>query len=291
MKKLLTLLSLLIFTAGCTVVGPGDRGVRLYSGEAQKELLKPGMHGYFPVLLTVSHMSVRVQKDEFRTNSASKDMQDVITTIAINWSVDPTKVYDVYTTIGTLEAVETKILRPAVNEVLKSTTAKLTAEEILTRRIELKNDIDASLTARLVKYGLLISDISIVNLSFSEQFTHAIENKQIAEQLSKEAEYLAVKTVKEAEGRANAGITLEKALAKQAVIKARAGAEAEILTAKGLAKAKVLKANAEAQANMTVNKTLTSDLIQYEKVKSWNGKLPQFTGGNAGVLLSLPTSK
>ena len=266
MKKLITLAFLSAFIMGCSIVGPGDRGVRLHAGEAQTTVLEPGMHLYVPVFRTVRHMSVRVQKDEFRTNSASKDMQDVNTVIAINWSVDPTKVYKVYTEIGNLEAVGAKVLRPAVNEVLKAATARLTAEEVLTKRIELKTDIDNTLRDRMLKYGLLVSDISIVDLDFSPQFTEAIESKQIAEQKAKEAEYLAVKRVKDAEGQA----------------------KSEIVQAKATAEAVLLKAKAEAKANNIVNKTLTRSLIQYEKVKSWNGQLPKFVGGsNTGTLINL----
>ena len=277
MKKLIGVLFILLTSAACSIVGPGDRGIRLNAGEAQKDILEPGMHLYIPVLRTISHMSVRVQKDEFTTNSASKDMQDVTTIIAINWSVDPAKVYNVYTNLGTMEAIETKVLRPAINEVLKSATAKLTAEEILTRRIELKKDIDEALELRMSKYGLIVADTSIVDLDFSAQFTQAIENKQIAEQLAKEAEYLAVKRVKDQEG-----------VSRSKLIEAEANAKAQIIDAKANAESKLLRAQAEAKANVTVSKSLTKDLIQYEKVKNWNGQLPKFVGGgNTGTLVNI----
>jgi len=85
MKHLFLLTVLSFLAVSCSVVGPGDLGVRLNSGEAQPIALNPGMHFYFPVFKGIKHMTIRVQKTEVTTGSASKDLQDVDTVIAINW--------------------------------------------------------------------------------------------------------------------------------------------------------------------------------------------------------------
>ena len=73
-------------------------------------------------------------------------------------------------------------------------------------KAELKSDIDAGLRERLAAYGLTLTDVSITNIEFSEQFTQAIEAKQVAEQKAKQAVFIA----KEAEQQAQAKINLAK---------------------------------------------------------------------------------
>jgi regulator of protease activity HflC (stomatin/prohibitin superfamily) len=267
MKNLFIILSVLILT-GCTIVGPGERAVRLNFGKASSEVLEPGFHLWFPVILGSATVDVQIQKSEIKTSSASKDMQEIETMIAINWHIESDKVVNLYKTVGGEYYVLNTLLAPAVNEVLKATSAKLTAEEILTKRIEMKHDIDTSLRGRLNSYGIIIDEINIVDLKFSQQFTHAIEAKQIAEQRAKQAHYEALEAEQKAEGEAKAQVTMAKAAAESTL----------------------LKANAEAKANLTVSSSLTKDIIEYEKVKNWDGKLPQVTGGS-GTLISIPGVK
>ena len=90
----LLMAGMLLFN-GCSVISPGDRGVRLVSGEAQSEVLQPGMHGYFPVLYSLVKMNVQIQKSEVKTSASSKDLQEITTVFALNWSIAPESVVDV----------------------------------------------------------------------------------------------------------------------------------------------------------------------------------------------------
>jgi len=287
--KVLLLISFLFMTA-CSIVGPGERGVRLKMGEAQDYVLEPGAHFWIPVFRGVAKVDVQIQKNEVVTPSASKDMQEIETNLAVNWHIEADQVVKLYKSVGHEYYILNRLIVPAVNEVLKATSAKLTAEEILTKRVEMKDDIDSSLRNRLLKYGIIIDEINIVDLTFSKEFTHAIEQKQIAEQEAKQAYYLAQKVAKDAEGKAVAQVTMAKADAEQRVIDAGAKAKSEVLAAKADAEAKLLRANAEAKANLTVAKSLTPALIKYEKIKNWNGQLPKVTGG-AGTLISIDGDK
>lgn len=249
MKKFASIFMLIALT-GCGIVGPQERGVRLNSGKAA-EVLESGMHFWFPVLKGIAKVDVSVQNSEIKTTSASRDMQEIHTTVAVNWNVIPNEVSNVYKNLGDEEDALSRVVVPAVNEVLKSSTAQLTAEEILTKRMELKKNIDDGLEARLKGFGLALSSVNIVDLQFSPEFTKAIESKQISEQQAKQASYVADKAKKDAE-------------------------------------AAVHRARGEAEANNLKQKTLTPQLIQYEAVQKWSGQLPQFVGtGNIPFLMNL----
>lgn len=105
--------------------------------------------------------------------------------------------------MGDRKEILTSIITPAVSEVLKAATAKKTAEEIITKRNDLKAEIDANLANRLANYNVIVDDVSLVDFSFSPEFSKAIESKQIAEQEAKPAEFIALKASKEAVAEVN----------------------------------------------------------------------------------------
>ena len=146
-----------------TVVNAGERGVVMVFGKVQERVLGEGIHTVMPVVTSVKTLNIRVKKDTFKADAASKDLQKVTTEIAVNWRIDPKKVNRVYQQIGEEKDIVDGIMTPAVSEVLKAATAKKTAEEIITKRTELKAEIDTSLKNRLVDYGVIVNDVSLVD--------------------------------------------------------------------------------------------------------------------------------
>ena len=145
--------------------------------------------------------------------------------------------------VGDEAEITQRILNPAVSEVVKAATAKKNVEEILTKRTELKQEIDQALKNRLSVYGLQVDDVSLVDFRFSAEFNKAIEAKQIAEQQAKQAEFVALKAAKDA--------------------------EAEVNRAKG-----------QAEAQRLQRQTLTRELLQKQAIEKWDGKFPTYMGGN-----------
>lgn len=247
-------------------VQPGERGVLVVMGKTSEEVLGEGPHFKLPFISYIKTMSVRVQKSEDQAEAATKDMQRVGAKVALNWTIDPQSVGKMLREVGTEESIENNIIAPAVSEVLKAATAKMTAEEVLTRRIELKNTIDEQLIKRLHAYGLVIKDISLVNLEFTHEFNRAVEEKQIAEQQAKQAEYVAMKATQDAKAAVN--------------------------TAKGEAEAKLIEAKALSEGQKLLKQTLTKDVLQLEYLKKWDGKLPTvLTGNSSGIIMNLPINK
>lgn len=234
------------------IVGAGQRGVVFnnFSG-IEDRILGEGTHLRVPFLESVTTVSVRTQKTDVKAEAASKDLQTVNTDIVINWHLDASKVNKIYQQVGDEASVVDRIMVPAVNEVVKAATAQKTASEVLAKRAELKADVDRLLSERLLKFNVILEDVSIVNVNFSPEFNKAIEQKQVAQQ---EAERALFKTQE-----------------------ASATAQATINLARG-----------EAEANRLKQQSLSSELLQLRAIEKWDGKLPMYNGG-ATPFINIPS--
>ncbi|MBE9161203.1 prohibitin family protein [Microcoleus sp. CZ3-B2] len=246
----IVIIFLAIMSKFFVIVNAGERGVMMQFGKVQEQVLGEGIHVIVPIVYTVEKLSVRVQKQESSAEASSKDLQDVFTDVALNWHIIPAEANAIFQQIGDEKAVVDRIIYPAVEEVLKAVMAKYTAEEIITKRGEVKAAVDNFLTLRLVTYHIAVDDISLVHVHFSERFSDAVEAKQIAEQEAKRGEFLALKAVKEAE-------------------------------------AKVNLAKGEAEVQRLLRDNLTAELLERQAIEKWNGKLPLIVGDGSKNILDL----
>jgi len=228
-----------------TVIKPGDRGLLLKFGEIEK-IYEPGLHFQIPLVNQIITMDVRTQKDEVAVGASSKDLQEIIAKVALNYHLAPLKIDEVYKQIG-FQYVS-RIISPAIQESVKASTAQFTAEELITKRAEVKKEIKENLIKRLTPYNIIIDDFSIVDFSFSPEFNQAIELKQTAEQRALKAE----NDLKRIEIEAKQKIETAKADAESIRIQAAA-----------------LKEN--------------TNLIQLKFVEKWDGKLPVYMLGNSAI--------
>lgn len=249
--KLTALLCLItLFLTPCVIINAGERGVLMKFGEVQNQILGEGLHLIIPVVNTVKKLSIRVQKQEISAEASSKDLQNVFADVALNWHIIPQETNVIFQEIGDEQNVVIRIISPAVEEVLKAVIAKYTAEEIITKRGEVKSGVDDALSTRLGSYHVAVDDISLVHVHFSERFGEAVEAKQVAEQEAKRAEFIALKAIKEAE-------------------------------------AKVNLAKGEAEAHRLLRDGLTLEILQRQAIEKWNGKLPLIVSKEAPKLLNL----
>lgn len=248
---ILVFLIFLIFFFPVVIVGAGERGIVFNNASGiEDRILNEGTHFRVPFLQSVTTVSVKTQKTDVKAEAASKDLQTVTTDIVVNWHLDASKVNKTYQQIGDEDAVRDRIIIPAVNEMVKAATAQLNVSEVLSKRTQLKATIDNLLRERLEKHGVLLDDVSIVDVSFSPEFNKAIEQKQVAQQ---EAE--------------------------RAVFKAQEASQT--------AEANVNLARGEAEANRLKQQSLTPELLQLRTIEKWNGILPTYTGGGL-PLLNIP---
>jgi regulator of protease activity HflC (stomatin/prohibitin superfamily) len=230
------------------VVPAGQRGVVFDNVKGVLPMpLKEGMNYIIPYFQEATLMDIRVQKGEFTASAASKDLQIVHATIAVNFHPDPDRIAELYRNVGVNYAE--KIIHPAVQEVVKASSALYTAEELITRRDEVKNVINGELAKILKKSDILLQETYLTDFQFGVEFSKAIESKQVAAQDAL---------------RAQRDLQRVKIEAEQQVAKARAEAE-------GL---RLQKA------------AITSELLELRRIEmqklaieKWNGEMPQVMMG------------
>jgi prohibitin 1 len=196
------LLLLLAFNS-FVIINPGQAGVLSILGKARDGALLEGIHFKPPFVSTVDIYDVTVQKFEVPAQSATKDLQNLSTSFAINFRLDPLQVVDIRRTQGTLQNIVAKVIAPQTQEAFKIAASLRTVEEAITKRTELKEDFDTALNERLQKYGIIVLDTSVVDLAFSPEFARAVEEKQIAEQRAQRAVYVAQEASQEAQAEIN----------------------------------------------------------------------------------------
>lgn len=253
-----------LLTSSFTIVPAGHTGVILTLGKVANTSYSEGFHLKVPFIQNVENMSNKIQVYETPASAVSKDLQTVSSKIAVNYRLVSDKAADMYQNVGT--DYQTVLITPVVQECMKSVTAKYTAEQLITERTTVGDEIKAALDTKLNSYGIYIEKFNIVNFDFSAEFNTAIEAKQVAEQ-----NLLKTKTEQEQ------AITISEAQAKQKIIAAEANADAILAEAK-----------AQAEANLMLEASLSDKVIAYEQITKWNGEMPKVVSGDSnGMLINI----
>ena len=176
----LAILALILIFGSFGTIGAGEKGVLLQFGAVQEKVFDEGLFFKVPFVQKVRHLDVKIQKEQVEVSAASKDLQTVSSVIALNYHLDENKVAELWQKVG--KNYKARIIDPAIQEALKASTAKYTAEELITKRPEVRDDAKAILSERLAKEFIIVDELSIVNFDFSSSFNSAIEAKVTAEQ-------------------------------------------------------------------------------------------------------------
>ena len=229
-----------------------------------------GWHFMVPILESAAIMDCRVQRVDTTASAASKDLQTVDTVIALNYHADKSKAHVIYQQVG--YEYDKRVVEPAIEEAVRSVTARYTAEELVTKRELVASDIKELLTQKLSSFNILVDAFNVMNFKFSDQFEKAIEEKQTAEQNAlKEKNILTQVQIK----------------AQQVAAEAEGTRNAAILNANGTATATVLNAEAEAKSIEMKGQALKQnpDVIRLRQIEKWDGKVPQISLGQNSVPL------
>jgi len=253
-------------------VQAGHVGVVERFGRVRESTLQPGFHltSYFE---HVRPVDVRTQRHNYVTEAFSSDIQQVGLTIAVNENVSPEAAYKLYTTVG-MNYLE-NLLEPRLMENAKVVISKYTAESLIANREKLSSEVLVKMQEDMAQYGIIVTAISIENIDFTDQYEAAIEAKQVATQEKQKAQTEQERMTME-----------ETQQAERKRIAAQAAADVQKINADAEAYAVQVKAEAESEANKKLNASLTSELIEYNKILKWNGALPQFTGGETIPVLN-----
>jgi len=222
-------------------INAGNVGVVTRWG-AVNRVVYPGISWKWPIAEGVHVMDVRTQKDQVDVGAASFNLQTVQATIAVNYHLDGQYAAEVYQSVGV--HYQDVLLAPAIQNIFKATTARYTAEELLTKREEVRLAAEDALSVQLAVYHVIVENFNIVNFDFSPEFNAAIEQKQVAQQ--------GVET------------------ARQLLARAQIEAETALAQAQG---------QANAQAALQQTGALTPEYLRYLALTKWNGILPTVVGG------------
>lgn len=240
---------LIVVIIGCgafTTVRAGHTGVVVTFGKVSSGVLGEGLHLKIPFIQQVVQIDNRVQKAEVDCSSASKDLQTVTSTIALNYKVRNSASADIYQNVGL--DFESIIVSPAIQECVKAVTAKYTAEQLITERQSIGDQMKDLLGEKINGYGIDIEIFNIITFEFTDEYNAAIEAKQTAQQNALKAEQ-------------------------------------DLQRIKVEAEQTVAKAQAEAEAYRLKSEQITPQMIAMEYIDKWDGKLPAVAGGDSSSML------
>lgn len=250
-RKIVTAVVILLIAAivvmnSFTTVKAGHSGVVTTFGKVSETVLAEGLHFKIPFIQDIILIDNRVKKAEANCTAASKDLQTVSSTIAVNYKVLNSYSARVYKDIGMdYEAV---IITPSIQECVKAVTAKFTAEELITNRQAIGDQMMELLKDKISTYGIELQIFNITAFDFTDEYNAAIEAKQTAQQNALKAEQ-------------------------------------DLQRIKVEAEQKIAQAQAEAEAYRLKSEQITPEILISNYIEKWDGKLPTVVSGDSGTMM------
>ena len=241
----------------CYTVKTGEVAVISTFGKLDR-IENEGLHFKIPFIQSKDFIETREKTYIFgRTEEmdttlevSTKDMQSIRLEFTVQANIsDAEKLYRAFGL-----KFEWRFIRPRVNEIVQSTIAKYTIEEFVSKRAIISSEIFRDLQDDFAEYGLNVSNVSIVNHDFSDEYEKAVEEKKIAEQAVQKA-----KSEQE----------------KLAIV-----AENKVKLAEYALKEKEL----QAKANSIESNSLTPQLLKKMMIEKWNGELPKVQGNSSNLI-------
>lgn len=246
-----------IFLTNCYTVKTGEVAVISTFGKLDR-IEYEGLHFKIPFIQSKDFMETRektyifgkTQEMDTTLEVSTKDMQTIKLEFTVQANIsDPEKLYRAFGL-----KYEWRFIRPRVNEIVQSTIAKYTIEEFVSMRATISSEIFRELQDDFMAYGLNVSNVSIVNHDFSDEYERAVEEKKIAEQ------------------------AVQKAKSEQE--KLSVIAENKVKLAEYALKEKEL----QAKANAIESNSLTPQLLKKMMIEKWNGELPKVQGNSSNLI-------
>lgn len=240
-------------------VDQGERAVITRNGRVVSES-DPGLHFKTPWIESVTTFDIRTQRVHWEKISAySKDIQPTDIKLSLNYHLDPSKVRDIYSTLGTQYA--SRVIEPNTLRAVKDVFGKYVATDIINSRDQLGAALTADLSKSLVSYGVIVEAIQMENIDFSSVYEKSVEERMQAE----------VEVKRKEQELRSAEVDAQTAKAKAIGL-----ADAKKAEADGSAYATTVNAKAEADAIRIKSAALSENprLIELTKAQKWDGKLP-----------------
>ncbi len=270
-RQILSLAGVAIILTGCfSTVPTGYTGIVTTFGKVENFTLEAGFHMISPVQ-DVILMDNREQKKSFTFSAFSSDIQQVDVMGSVNYNIDKSTAMVLYKEVGT--GFFDVLISPRMLENTKAVFSRYSAENLVASRDVLSTQILEKMQEDMKPYGIRVISVAIEDLDFTDSFTNAVEEKQVAAQNKLTAETRQEQQIMEAE-----------AAAKREKIAAEAAAEVQRINADAEAYQIRVKAESQAEANKLISESLSRDLIDYNYAQAWDGKLPDTYIGSGEAL-------
>ena len=247
---IITVLILIVFFSTCTVISPGERGVKVTLGKISPEVYQEGVHFITPFVSHISKWDVKTTTTNIKTQTPTKDIQTATIVYTLAYHLNPETVAKLQKEVG--KDYYSKLILPVVEGVVKDVIGKQNASELIGNREVVASAIKVKLTEALNSSYFAVTDFNITNITYEATFMKAVEEKVTAEQ--------------------------EALKAKNKTVQVQEEAKQKILTAE--AEAKAIQLKAEALAN-------NKQIVELEYAKKWDGKLPQYVLGNSVPFINM----
>lgn len=259
--------SAILLYLSCVTVEAGHVGVVKRFGAVIEPALQPGFHLVTPFVTSVHEYDTRITSVSHQSTASSMDLQTVSSGVSVQYYINGNSAPKIVQKVGDRSSVENSIISPAIQESVKSVTAKYNAEQLLTQRSKVKNGIASeienfiktTLDTKGIGAGVSIANVAVTDFQFSPEFNRAIEMKVKTKQEALQAQNEKTRRITQAEAAKQ-----EKQLA--------ADAEAYKIRKNAEARSNAIKMEADALRNQP-------QLIQLRLAEKWDGALPKFAGG------------
>lgn len=264
----LFVVAFIFFRSIVTFVPPGHVGVVYDRGRGVLDQpLREGINIMIPFWQTSTLYDIRLQEYTMSTvrdegaligddslDAPTSDGQTVTVDATVLFRVDSQKAPEVFKTIG--ENYTDKLVRPFSRSQIRMVISRYSAPAIYSeKRQEAEKVMTEEIRELLKDKNIIVDKVLLRSVNFSPEYSAAIEDKVIAEQRVKQAEF--------------------------EVLEASQRAQAKIQEAKGLSEAQALQ-----------RQTLTQEFLQFEAIKKWDGHLPQAIGSSNSVpFINLPVGQ
>ena len=275
-------LAVLIVPLSLHVIQSGEVAVVKHMGKVKDEERMAGTYFDFWITDKYEVYDATVQTVDLTFSAYSADAQTMDVTMTLQYQIIPEKASDVATQYGTLSILQNRITSVST-EKAKSVLSKDKAMDIIANRAQMSPAVEESIIAAIGEnYFVNVVAVVLTDLTFTDAFELAVEEKMIAEQAKLKAEY--DNQTKVAQAQAEADAKLAAATAEIEIAQAQADAElkkaqAKVEIAKAEAEAKKVAAEAEAEANRIIAESLTPEILDKIMADKWDGKLPTVVAG------------